>query len=51
MRDIAQESDLGAPEWGPVMAGLVLVAVPVIVVSVTDQGRMTQGLGRRRRNG
>ena len=44
LRDIAQQSNLGAPEWGQIMAGSVLVAVPVIVFFVLVQGRMAQGL-------
>ncbi len=44
LRDIAQQSNLGAPEWGQIMAGSVLVAMPVIVFFVIVQGRMAQGL-------
>jgi len=44
LRDIAQQSNLGAPEWGQIMAGSVLVAVPVIIFFVIVQGRMAQGL-------
>ena len=44
LRDIAQQSNLGAPEWGQIMAGSVLVAVPVIIFFVIIQGRMAQGL-------
>ena len=44
LRDIAQQSNLGAPEWGQIMAGSVLVAVPVIVFFLIVQGRMAQGL-------
>lgn len=44
LRDIAQQSNLGAPEWGQIMAGSVVVAVPVIVFFVIVQGRMAQGL-------
>ncbi|MEZ5378606.1 MAG: carbohydrate ABC transporter permease [Acidimicrobiales bacterium] len=44
LRDIAQQSNLGAPEWGQIMAGSVLVAVPVIAFFVVVQGRMAQGL-------
>jgi N,N'-diacetylchitobiose transport system permease protein len=44
LRDIAQQSNLGAPEWGQIMAGSVLVAVPVMVFFVIVQGRMAQGL-------
>ena len=44
LRDIAQQSNLGAPEWGQIMAGSVLVAVPAIIFFVIVQGRMAQGL-------
>lgn len=44
LRDIAQQSNLGAPEWGQIMAGSVLVAVPVIIFFVIVQGRMAEGL-------
>lgn len=44
LRDIAQQSNLGAPEWGQIMAGSVLVALPVIIFFVIVQGRMAQGL-------
>ena len=44
LRDIAQQSNLGAPEWGQTMAGSVLVAVPVVIFFVIVQGRMAQGL-------
>lgn len=44
LRDIAQQSNLGAPEWGQIMAGSVLVAVPVMIFFVIVQGRMAQGL-------
>ncbi|MEM8620736.1 MAG: carbohydrate ABC transporter permease [Actinomycetota bacterium] len=44
LRNIAQQSNLGAPEWGQIMAGSVLVAVPVIIFFVIVQGRMAQGL-------
>lgn len=44
LRDIAQQSNLGAPEWGQIMAGSVLVAVPVIIFFIFVQGRMAQGL-------
>ena len=44
LRDIAQQSSLGAPEWGQIMAGSVLVAVLVIIFFVIVQGRMAQGL-------
>ncbi len=44
LRDIAQQSNLGAPEWGQIMAGSVLVAIPVIIFFVIVQGRMAQGL-------
>lgn len=44
LRDIAQQSNLGAPEWGQIMAGSVLVAVPVIIFFMIVQGRMAQGL-------
>lgn len=44
LHDIAQRSNLGAPEWGQIMTGSVLVAVPVIVFIVIVQGRMAQSL-------
>ena len=44
LRDIAQQSNLGAPEWGQIMAGSVLVALPVVIFFVIVQGRMAQGL-------
>ncbi len=44
LRDFAQTSNLGVTEWGQVMAGAVLVAVPVIVFFMIVQGRMAQGL-------
>ena len=44
LRDIAQQSNLGAPEWGQIMAGSVLVAIPVIIFFIIVQGRMAQGL-------
>ena len=44
LRDIAQQSNLGAPEWGQTMAGSVLVGVPVVIFFVIVQGRMAQGL-------
>ncbi len=44
LRDFAQTSNLGVTEWGQVMAGSVLVAIPVIVFFMVVQGRMAQGL-------
>lgn len=44
LRDIAQQSNLGAPEWGQIMAGSVLVAIPVIIFFMIIQARMAQGL-------
>ncbi|WP_062311981.1 carbohydrate ABC transporter permease [Demequina rhizosphaerae] len=44
LRDFAQTSNLGVTEWGQVMAGSVLVAIPVIVFFMIVQGRMAQGL-------
>ncbi|WNM23957.1 carbohydrate ABC transporter permease [Demequina capsici] len=44
LRNFAQPSSLGMIEWGQVMAGSTLVAIPVIVFFVIVQGRMTQGL-------
>ncbi|WP_228372916.1 carbohydrate ABC transporter permease [Demequina subtropica] len=44
LRDFAQSSNLGVTEWGEVMAGSVLVAIPVIVFFMIVQGRMAQGL-------
>ncbi|MEM7325123.1 MAG: carbohydrate ABC transporter permease [Actinomycetota bacterium] len=44
LRDIAQQSNLGAPEWGQIMAGSVLVALPVVFFFLIVQGRMAQGL-------
>jgi len=44
LRDFAQTSNLGVTEWGEVMAGSVLVAIPVIVFFMIVQGRMAQGL-------
>ncbi len=44
LRNFAQPSSLGMLEWGQVMAGSTLVAVPVIVFFLIVQQRMTQGL-------
>lgn len=44
LRDFAQTSNLGVTEWGQVMAGSVLVAIPVIIFFMIVQGRMAQGL-------
>lgn len=44
LRSFAQPSSLGQIEWGQVMAGSVLVAVPVIIFFLIVQNRMTQGL-------
>lgn len=44
LRNFAQPSSLGMIEWGQVMAGSTLVAVPVIIFFLIVQGRMTQGL-------
>jgi ABC-type glycerol-3-phosphate transport system permease component len=42
LRDIAQQSNLGAPEWSHIMAGSVLVAAPVVVFFVIVLGHMAQ---------
>lgn len=44
LRNFAQPSSLGMIEWGQVMAGSTLVAIPVIVFFMIVQGRMTSGL-------
>lgn len=44
LRNFAQPSSLGTIEWGQVMAGSTLVAIPVIVFFLIVQSRMTQGL-------
>ena len=44
LRNFAQPSSLGTIEWGQVMAGSTLVAIPVIVFFLIVQARMTQGL-------
>lgn len=44
LRNFAQPSSLGMIEWGQVMAGSTLVAIPVIVFFMIVQHRMTQGL-------
>ncbi len=44
LRDFAQPSSLSMIEWGQVMAGSTLVAVPVIVFFLIVQNRMTAGL-------
>jgi len=44
LRNFAQPSSMGMIEWGQVMAGSVLVAVPVIIFFLIVQNRMTQGL-------
>lgn len=44
LRNFAQPSSLGMIEWGQVMAGSVLVAVPVIIFFLIVQNRMTSGL-------
>jgi N,N'-diacetylchitobiose transport system permease protein len=44
LRDFAQPSSLSMIEWGQVMAGSTLVAVPVIVFFMIVQNRMTSGL-------
>ncbi len=44
LRNFAQPSSLGMIEWGQVMAGSVLVAVPVIVFFLIVQNRMTSGM-------
>ncbi|WP_084102221.1 carbohydrate ABC transporter permease [Demequina sp. NBRC 110051] len=44
LRTFAEPSTLGMIEWGQVMAGSVLVAVPVIIFFLIVQNRMTSGL-------
>ncbi|MFV0634385.1 carbohydrate ABC transporter permease [Demequina sp.] len=44
LRDFSQPSAFGPVAWGQVMAGSVLVAIPVVVFFLIVQGRMTQGL-------
>ena len=44
LRNFAQPSSLGMIEWGQVMAGSVLVAIPVIIFFMIVQNRMTSGL-------
>lgn len=44
LRDFAQPSAFGPVPWGQVMAGSVLVAIPVVVFFMIVQGRMTKGL-------
>lgn len=44
LRDFAQPSAYGPIPWGQVMAGSVLVAIPVMIFFLIVQGRMTQGM-------
>ncbi|WP_228373615.1 carbohydrate ABC transporter permease [Demequina soli] len=44
LRNFAQPSSLGMIEWGQVMAGSTLLAIPVIIFFMFVQGRMAQGL-------
>ncbi|MDE0572531.1 carbohydrate ABC transporter permease [Demequina sp. B12] len=45
LRRLSEFSNVGGyPNWGEVMAGSVLVAVPVIIFFLIVQGRMTQGM-------
>lgn len=44
LRGFSEPTQFGAVQWGEVMAGSVLVAVPVIVFFMLVQGRMTSGM-------
>jgi N,N'-diacetylchitobiose transport system permease protein len=44
LRDFAQPSAFGPVPWGQVMAGSVLVAIPVVIFFMIVQSRMTKGL-------
>ena len=44
LRDFSQPSAFGPVPWGQVMAGSVLVAIPVVIFFMIVQSRMTKGL-------
>ncbi|WP_084077191.1 carbohydrate ABC transporter permease [Demequina sp. NBRC 110057] len=44
LRGFSEPTQFGAVQWGQVMAGSVLVAVPVIVFFMIVQNRMTSGM-------